>query len=99
MSAGLAALLDECIGPDYRTHPDVCGFSEVADDPGAPALRAIKHENKVRFAKYAYAKTGQKIDNHSVYDTQISACTVQAAMLNALNIIGLYLGAEGQSRT
>ena len=39
-------------------------FLKFADDRVLQQLRAIKHENKVRFAKYAYAKTGVKIDNH-----------------------------------
>ncbi|HHT53451.1 MAG TPA: glycogen/starch/alpha-glucan phosphorylase [Clostridiales bacterium] len=94
VNPGLAALLDECIGPDYRTHPErLMDFLKFADDPGVlRQLRAIKHENKVRFAKYAYAKTGQKIDNHSVYDMQIKRMhEYKRQLLNALNIIGLYL--------
>ncbi|MBO7273609.1 MAG: glycogen/starch/alpha-glucan family phosphorylase, partial [Clostridia bacterium] len=46
---GLASLLDECIGTDYRHHPEsLSDFSNFADDSEVSnRVRAIKHQNKV----------------------------------------------------
>jgi len=90
----LAALLDECIGPDYRHEPEKLGeFLKFADDKTVlERLRAIKHENKINFSNLLYRKTGQKIDTHSVFDVQIKRLhEYKRQLLNALNIIGLYL--------
>ncbi|MBQ9784385.1 MAG: glycogen/starch/alpha-glucan phosphorylase [Clostridia bacterium] len=90
----LAALLDECIGTDYRHRPEtLADFAKFADDKAVlEKLRAIKHENKIRFSNMVAQKTGQKIDTHSVYDVQIKRLhEYKRQLLNALNIIGLYL--------
>ncbi len=90
----LAGLIDECIGTDYRHDPEK--LSELAKFSGDKAvldrIRAIKHENKIKFAKLLQAKTGTKIDTHSVFDVQIKRLhEYKRQLLNALNIIGLYL--------
>ena len=90
----LAALLDECIGTGYRHKPEeLSEFAKFADDKAVlERLRAIKHDNKVAFAKLLYNKTGRVIDTHSVYDVQIKRLhEYKRQLLNALNIIGLYL--------
>lgn len=90
----LAGLLDECIGDGYRHHPEeLAEFSKFADDPAVLSrVRDIKHDNKVKFSNFLYRKTGQKIDTHSVYDVQIKRLhEYKRQLLNALNIIGLYL--------
>ena len=91
---GLAALLDECIGTDYRHHPEqLADFAKFADDPAVlERVRDIKHRNKVTFAAHLYEKTGQKLDTHSLFDVQIKRLhEYKRQLLNALNIIGLYL--------
>ena len=55
-------------------------------------VRDIKHRNKVTFAAHLYEKTGQKLDTHSLFDVQIKRLhEYKRQLLNALNIIGLYL--------
>ena len=90
----LASLIDECIGTGYRHDPEsLSEFAKFADDKTVrEKIRAIKHENKIRFSNMLYQKTGQKIDTHSVYDVQIKRLhEYKRQLLNALNIIGLYL--------
>ncbi|MBQ7380538.1 MAG: glycogen/starch/alpha-glucan phosphorylase [Clostridia bacterium] len=90
----LAELLDSCIGPEYRKDPErLADFSKFADDTQVlESVRAIKHQNKVDFANYLMKKTGKSIDTHSVFDVQIKRLhEYKRQLLNALNIIGLYL--------
>ena len=90
----LASLLDECIGTGYRHKPEeLSEFAKFADDKAVlERLRTIKHDNKVAFAKLLHDKTGRVIDTHSVYDVQIKRLhEYKRQLLNALNIIGLYL--------
>ena len=90
----LASLLDDCIGTGYRHAPEELeNFKKFADDQAVlEQLRAIKHENKINFANLLYRKTGQKLDTHSVFDVQIKRLhEYKRQLLNALNIIGLYL--------
>ncbi|MBR5880637.1 MAG: glycogen/starch/alpha-glucan phosphorylase, partial [Clostridia bacterium] len=91
---GLAGLLDECIGTGYRHNPEeLAEFAKFADDAAVvQRVRDIKHANKVAFAQHLYRKTGQKLDTHSIYDVQIKRLhEYKRQLLNALNIIGLYL--------
>ena len=90
----LAALLDECIGTGYRHNPiELSEFAKFADDKAVlERVRAIKHNNKIAFANHLYAKTGKKIDTHSLFDVQIKRLhEYKRQLLNALNIIGIYL--------
>ncbi|MBQ3639178.1 MAG: glycogen/starch/alpha-glucan phosphorylase [Clostridia bacterium] len=90
----LASLLSECIGDGYRHHPEeLAEFAKFADNADVlNRLRAIKHENKVAFSNLVHRKTGRLIDTHSVYDVQIKRLhEYKRQLLNALNIIGLYL--------
>ncbi len=90
----LAELLDECIGTGYRKNPEeLSEFAKFVDDTSVlNAVRDIKHQNKINFANYLERKTGQKIDTHSVFDVQIKRLhEYKRQLLNALNIIGLYL--------
>lgn len=90
----LAELLDNCIGPEYRKEPErLCELAKFADDAGVlEAIRGIKHQNKVSFANHLMKKTGKSIDTHSVFDVQIKRLhEYKRQLLNALNIIGLYL--------
>lgn len=90
----LAALISECVGDGYRHHPEeLAEFAKFADNADVlNRLRAIKHENKVAFSNLVHRKTGRLIDTHSVYDVQIKRLhEYKRQLLNALNIIGLYL--------
>ena len=90
----LAKLLDECIGEGYRHNPiELAEFAKFADDKAVlDRVRAIKHDNKIAFANRLAAKTGQKIDTHSVFDVQIKRLhEYKRQLLNVLNIIGLYI--------
>ena len=90
----LAALLDECIGPQYRKDSArLADFAKYADDAAVLSrLRDIKHRNKVDFARHVAARTGQKLDTHSIYDVQIKRLhEYKRQLLNVLNIIGIYL--------
>ena len=90
----LAALLDECIGTGYRHNSlELANFAKFAEDEAVlQKVRAIKHDNKVAFAKNILEKTGQKLDTHSIFDVQIKRLhEYKRQLLNALNIIGLYI--------
>ena len=90
----LAGLLDETIGTGYRHNPiELNNFAKYADDAAVlDRVRAIKHSNKIAFANMLYAKSGKKIDTHSMFDVQIKRLhEYKRQLLNVLNIIGLYL--------
>ena len=90
----LAALLDECIGPDYRKEPEkLAEFKKFADDKAVlERLATIKLHNKERFAAYLERKTGKKLDTSSLFDVQIKRLhEYKRQLLNALHAIGLYL--------
>ncbi len=98
----LASLLDDCIGTDYRHAPEkLADFAKFADDKSVQTqVRAIKHENKIRFAELLKKKTGQLIDTHSVFDVQIKRLhEYKRQLLNALHIIDLYLQLEENPNT
>ena len=90
----LASLIEDCIGTDYRKNPEALSeLARFADNGEVlERLRGIKHENKIAFSNLLYRKTGQLIDTHSVFDVQIKRLhEYKRQLLNALNIIGLYL--------
>jgi starch phosphorylase len=90
----LAELLDNCIGTGYRHNPEeLANFAKFADDKEVlQNVRAIKHQNKINFSNYMMKKAGVAIDTHSVFDVQIKRLhEYKRQLLNALNIIGLYL--------
>ena len=90
----LASLIEDCIGRDYRHNPEALSeFAKFADDGAVlQEVRAIKHENKIRFANALAKKTGVQLDTHSVFDVQIKRLhEYKRQLLNALNIIDLYL--------
>ena len=90
----LAGLIEDCIGDGYRKSPEqLSELAKFADDAEVlERLRGIKHQNKINFSNLLYRKTGQLIDTHSVFDVQIKRLhEYKRQLLNALNIIGLYL--------
>ena len=89
----LASLLDDTIGPSYRSDPErLADFAAYADDMSVLSrLRGIKHANKIDFARMNEKKTGVAIDTHSVFDVQIKRLhEYKRQLLNLLNIINLY---------
>jgi starch phosphorylase len=90
----LAELLDECIGTGYRRDSsELARFSEFSDDSSVlERIGEIKRENKAAFAKYFMCRTGKSLNIDSVFDVHIKRLhEYKRQLLNALNIIGLYL--------
>ncbi|MBR4206806.1 MAG: glycogen/starch/alpha-glucan phosphorylase [Clostridia bacterium] len=90
---GLTALLDEVIGPEYRK--DFSRLSELKtrlnDKDILERLAKIKSENKVRFSKYYFDRTGTALDVSSVFDVQVKRMhEYKRQLLNVLKIISLY---------
>lgn len=89
----LAGLLDELIGPGYRTKPEELGkLSSYASDQGVlRRLEEIKHRNKERLAKYIADANGVRVDPSSLFDVQVKRLhEYKRQMLNILHIIYLY---------
>ena len=90
---GLANLLDQTIGEDYRKNPETLSeFAKYADDATViDAVRSIKHRNKESFADWFCARTGEKLDTHSVFDVQVKRIhEYKRQLLNVLKIVALY---------
>lgn len=90
---GLASLLDECIGSDYRKQPEkLIDFLKYENDSAVlEQLEKIKYNNKIRFAEYVKNKTGVEIDPNSVFDIQVKRLhEYKRQLLNALRVISLY---------
>lgn len=92
-NTGLSALLDECIGPEYRKEPQrLSEFVKFKDDASVlDRLAAIKRQNKENFAS-VLAMRGIVVDPATVFDVQIKRMhEYKRQLLNALRIIALYL--------
>ena len=90
---GLARLLDECIGDEYRRTPAKLGeFIKFADDKSViEKLDQVKRENKVRFAEYLKKESGIVIDPDATFITQAKRLhEYKRQLLNALHIIARY---------
>ena len=90
---GLAKLLDDTIGPNYRKKPEeLLRLREFKEDKAVlEALDRVKKENKVRFAEYCLKKQGASIDPDSLFDVQIKRMhEYKRQLLNTLRIIYLY---------
>ena len=91
---GLASLLDDTIGPDYRMHPEkLADFRRFASDSSVlERLDRVKRENKRTFSDLMARQRGIVIDPDSVFDVQIKRLhEYKRQLLNVLNIIGIYL--------
>ncbi len=90
---GLAGLLKDTIGDDYKKAPEkLADFKKFADDKEVLSrLGDIKNENKVNFSNYLCAKTGVALDPNSLFDVQIKRLhEYKRQLLNVLNIISVY---------
>ncbi len=90
----LASLLDETIGPEYRSDASkLSKFADFASDSSVLArLDEIKKANKVDFANYIKKTKGITIDPNTVFDVHAKRLhEYKRQLLNALNIINLYV--------
>ncbi len=89
----LASLLDELIGEGFREEgTELIKLLDYKNDESVlNRISQIKHENKERFAHYAFAKSGKRIDTDSIFDVQIKRMhEYKRQLLNVLKIIALY---------
>ncbi len=90
---GLAKLLDELIGPEFREDAsNLIKLEKFKDDSSVlEQIAQIKHYNKESFAYYTFNKTGRRIDPESIFDVQIKRMhEYKRQLLNVLKIIALY---------
>ncbi len=90
---GLTQLLTDTIGSEFRQSPAMlANFEGHASDPTVLArLAQVKRENKERFAKWAYNKSGVVIDPNSFFDVQIKRLhEYKRQLLNVLKIMSIY---------
>ena len=90
---GLTKLLDSTIGPEYKKDSAaLADFAAYADKKDIhEELSRIKLENKERFAKFYFDKTGIALDTNSVFDVQVKRMhEYKRQLLNVLKIISFY---------
>lgn len=89
----LTECLTKLIGDGFITKSDeLLKLRDYADDKKVlQQLANIKHENKVRFAKYLKKRTGVEINPDSIFDVQVKRLhEYKRQQLNILNIIAEY---------
>ena len=90
----LEALLDELIGPGYRTAPERLNmFKHFKDDDTVlNKLNEIKYINKKRFAEYVKANNHIELNIDSIFDIQAKRLhEYKRQLLNALRIISIII--------
>ncbi len=90
---GLAALLDECIGPDYRKDPTrLAEFGKFSGDAAViEKLAAVKKQNKERFSAFIKRECGETFDPEAVFIVQAKRLhEYKRQLLNALRIVSRY---------
>ncbi len=89
----LTAYITELIGDGFITKSDeLLKLREYKNDKAVlKKLAEIKHDNKVRFAKYLMKKQGVEINPDSIFDVQVKRLhEYKRQQLNILNIIAEY---------
>ncbi len=89
----LTEYITSLIGDKFITQADeLIKLRDYKDDKAVLAkLAEIKHENKVRFAKYLKKKQGVEINPDSIFDVQVKRLhEYKRQQLNILNIIAEY---------
>ena len=89
----LSSLLDELLDADFRKDANLLiGLEKFKDDKAVLSkINDIKEINKQNFAKYAFDKTGKRIDPGSIFDVQIKRMhEYKRQLLNVLKIIARY---------
>ena len=89
----LAKLITDTIGDKWIT--DMSDIKKLEKSAGDAAFvkkfNDIKHENKVRLAKYIKENNGVDIDPNSIFDVQVKRLhEYKRQLLNALHIMHLY---------
>ncbi len=91
---GLCKLLDETIGPKYRTDgQELLKFLDFQDDAAVlHRLSEVKKENKKRLAENLKRFRGVTVDPESIFDVQVKRLhEYKRQLLNAIHIIATYL--------
>ena len=89
----LAELISAHIGADWQRHLDRLGeLAGLAEDAGFRAqFRAVKEQNKTRFASYAAQACGVSLDTNAIFDVQVKRIhEYKRQLLNVLHIVDLY---------
>lgn len=90
---GLAALLDEVIGEDWRYQPQqLQKLLDYRDDEQIHTqLLHIKRQNKERLAQYVRQKSGILLNTEAVFDVQVKRIhAYKRQLLNVFKIMHLY---------
>ncbi|MBD5162365.1 MAG: glycogen/starch/alpha-glucan phosphorylase [Oscillibacter sp.] len=90
----LTALIDECIGSDWRQNPGkLVGLLDFIDnDRVLEHLLAVKHSAKERFCRELKDAQGVALDPDSIFDVQIKRLhEYKRQQMNALYVIHKYL--------
>ena len=90
---GLTSLLEECIGDGFKKNPEeLSEFLKYSEDKNVlEKLDEIKRDNKLRFSKDLFKKTGISLDTSSVFDVQVKRIhEYKRQTLNVLKIIAYY---------
>ena len=90
---GLTALLDECIGTEYRLHASSLEkFKEYKNDNTVLGkLSEIKHENKIALSNYVNKTYGYALNPDSIFNVQVKRLhEYKRQLLNVLRIISIY---------
>ncbi|MFA6781962.1 MAG: glycogen/starch/alpha-glucan phosphorylase [Sedimentibacter sp.] len=90
----LEALLDELVGPGYRTAPEKLNmFKHFKDDDSVlNKLDEIKYTNKKRLAQYVKANNHIDLNVDSIFDIQAKRLhEYKRQLLNALRIISIII--------
>lgn len=89
----LSKLIEDSIGPDFKLDAlELKKLEPYADDPAfRDKFKKIKHNNKVRLAKFLNDKQGVVVDCDSIFDVQAKRLhEYKRQLLNALHILVLY---------
>jgi len=92
-NAGLSALIDRTIGPDWPADLDrLRGLEAYADDAGFQTeFMAVKRANKERLAHFIQARCGITVDPSALFDVQIKRLhEYKRQHLNLLSILTQY---------
>ena len=90
----LAALLDQCLGTQWRTDPtQLNGLMDLYNDAAVlERMQAIKAENKRGLADALRREQGVELDPESVFDIQVKRLhEYKRQQMNALYVIRKYL--------
>ncbi|MEZ4225579.1 MAG: glycogen/starch/alpha-glucan phosphorylase [Polyangiaceae bacterium] len=91
---GLSALITDRIGPAWKSQLSALeGLEAHADDPEFQAAwRAVKEENKLRFARFMRRQHGVELDPAHLVDSQVKRIhEYKRQLLNVIHVVARYL--------